>query len=171
MENHSWLQTSNRKKPQPLLTQLSTFPLEETCSWHGEVVNDLPGSQVRPGQARAAYLPSNLCLRKSKRAFCIMSVTWGEGTVLMQALLERAVSPYMVPDSSSSHCPWGLHMAGLPGGTLGLGISSYLITLQRGSHQHHRPHGGYHIIWGNMFCLQNEQYYGPGTSLMPVWWG
>lgn len=56
-------------------------------------------------------------------------------------------------------------------GPLGLGISSYLITLQRGSHQHHRPHGGYHIIWGNMFCLQNEQYYGPGTSLMPVWWG
>lgn len=31
---------------------------------------------LMPLQARAAYLPSNLCLRKSKRAFCIMSVTW-----------------------------------------------------------------------------------------------
>jgi hypothetical protein len=34
---------------------------------------------LMPCQAREAYLPSNLCLRKSKRAFCIMSVTWGEG--------------------------------------------------------------------------------------------
>lgn len=34
---------------------------------------------LMPPGARAAYLPSNLCLRKSKRAFCIMSVTWGGG--------------------------------------------------------------------------------------------
>lgn len=34
---------------------------------------------LMPPEARAAYLPSNLCLRKSKRAFCIMSVTWVGG--------------------------------------------------------------------------------------------
>lgn len=47
----------------------------------------------------------------------------------------------------------------------------HLITFQRGSHQHHRPHGGHHIIWGNMFRLQNgqevRQNLGLGTHFMP----
>lgn len=39
--------------------------------------------------------------------------------------------------------------------SLGSGTFSYFITFQRGSHQHHRPHGGHHIIWGYVFRLQN----------------
>lgn len=34
---------------------------------------------LMPPEARETYLPSNLCLRKSNRAFCIMSVTWVAG--------------------------------------------------------------------------------------------
>lgn len=55
-------------------------------------------------------------------------------------------------------------------------LSSHLITFQRGPHQHHRPHGGHDVIWGNMFRLQNghevRQNHGPGACSVPAWsWG
>lgn len=57
--------------------------------------------------------------------------------------------------SMPSHYPSALPVAALVEVTLGSGTSSHLITFQRGSHQHHWPHGGHHIIWGDMFRLQN----------------
>lgn len=63
-------------KPRALPTQVPpTFPLEETWLQHLEGGKDF-SLVLMPPQARVAYLPSNLCLRKSKSAFCIMSVTW-----------------------------------------------------------------------------------------------
>lgn len=35
----------------------------------------------------------------------------------------------------------------------GFGASAHLITLERGSHQDHGPHGGHHVIWGDVLGL------------------
>lgn len=74
---------------------------------------------LMPPGARAAYLPSNLCLRKSKRAFCIMSVTWGGGreegglglrhgtdqASLGTALKPAPSAPRTPVGRTPSHCP------------------------------------------------------------------
>lgn len=92
----------------------------------------------------------------------------GKGMELTEGPLGEWLGPpgMALEPTPSTHRPWwGEHP--LPqslgpscgrtgrGDSLGSGTSSHLITFQRGSHQYYRPHGGHHIIRGNMFCLWN----------------
>lgn len=95
-------------KPRALPTQVPpAFTLEDTGLQHLEGGKDF-SLVLMPPQARVAYLPSNLCLRKSKSAFCIMSVTWvggageGRGVELAGSLLGDGQPPQVRPRSSAS---------------------------------------------------------------------
>lgn len=134
---------------------------------------------------RGSHLPSNLCLRKSKRAFCIMSVTcrWGrqpgKPTVSRRQMvpagrwqppgtLPAALSPAICPspaqdgqggDEGLKPPCWGhsdMVVCVCPPPPLASHpvAPSYLVSFQRGPHQHHRPHGGDHIVGWDVLCLR-----------------
>lgn len=74
-------------------------------------------------------LPSNLCLRKSKSAFCIMSVTCTRDT-------GRCTNRRL-----------------LVGGGV---TAAHLVTFERRSHQNNGPHGGNHIVRGDVLHLATQ---------------
>lgn len=81
-----------------------------------------------------------------------MSVTWRRGRGTDRGLQETGSVPEKSSHPPHSHFPLSLKPPPDSGWAF-----PHLIAFQRGSHQHHRPHGGHHIVWGNMFCLQNGQ--------------
>lgn len=131
-----------------------------------------------PGEGGRSHLPSNLCLRKSKRAFCIMSVTCrrahqpGEPMVSRRQMapagrwqppgtLPAALGPTICPppardgqggDEGCRPPPWGCSEPSPPNHAVLL----YLISFQRGPHQHHGPHGGDHVVGWDVLCLRGD---------------
>lgn len=67
----------NHSPPLNFKPQASPYPGPTNFLFRGDLATGT--WKEMPPEARAAHLPSNLCLRKSKRAFCIMSVTWVGG--------------------------------------------------------------------------------------------
>ena len=45
---------------------------------------------------------------------------------------------------------------------------AHLVTLERGSHQHHRPHGGDHVIRGDVLRLLTQRYLISGGRLIAI---
>ena len=43
---------------------------------------------------------------------------------------------------------------------------THLITLERRSHQHYRPHGGHHVIWGDVLRLRTRTHFISGSRLI-----
>lgn len=53
-----------------------------------------------------------------------------------------------------------------------LAALTHLITFKGGAHQNHRPHGGYHIVWGHVLRLSMTSHPSedclPGTDVPPT---
>ncbi len=78
------------------------------------------------------HRPSKRCLRKSNRAFCIISVTCWQTRHIRQQIVK----------TNSEGC---------------LMFTAHLIALQWRPNQNHRPHGRHHIIWRNVFSLNKTR--------------